>query len=299
MNARLRELWQLYAAAWQRYQPTLRRCAALTRLDQVGAQLTVVAPLLWAASLASGGLPLPGSLLLLLLVMLLGVAAVAVFNDWMESQLLKVAPSSMVAQGETSGREARRVFIALLAFYLGALLWLGWHSLIWGSLALALGLAYPLIKRRLFVVQGYLAMTAALSVPLTYGAYGGWPDAVGWLAYCAAVLWLTGVACQYALQRREYEEMVGIRSLAQLVGESTAALAVGLQLAALFTLWLVELHAELGILYRLGLLAALWLAGRQALLLLRGGDSGLSQAIALNSRFGAVVWLAFLLDALT
>jgi 4-hydroxybenzoate polyprenyltransferase len=244
-----------------------RRFLNICRLHRPTDIVLFLLPGLWSALLASGGelhwLPL----LLLLGAALLIRCAAWVYNDWMESRLLEPAQESFIARKLVSPLEAQLLFSALLLLAL-LLIWpLGTPLLYYAIVALALLLGYPILKTRLLLTQPYLGSCYAWLVPMAWATQGVTPDKSAWLLFTAVLLWATAFTTLYALPRRNYEQQVGIRSLAQLFGENSWLFILAMQFSALFTLWLIGRQLELNLFFRIGLATALLLLPYQHWLL--------------------------------
>jgi 4-hydroxybenzoate polyprenyltransferase len=103
-----------------------------------------------------------------------------------------------------------------------------------GSLALVA--AYPFMKRITWWPQAWLGLV------FSWGALVGWPAVTGQLAWPAFVLWLGSIAwvvgydTLYAIQDKEDDALVGVRSSARRLGDK-APLGVGLLYALAVLLW--------------------------------------------------------------
>ncbi len=251
-----------------------RRFFNICRLHRPTDIVLFLLPGLWAALLATGGAPQWLPLLSLLGAALLARCATWVFNDWMESQLLEPAQESFIARKLVSPLEAQLLFAVLLLLAL-LLIWpLGRPLLYYAIAALVLLLGYPIIKTRMLLTQPYLGLCYAWLIPMAWTVQGVTPDKSAWLLFTAVLLWATAFTTLYALPRRNYEQQVGIRSLALLFGENSWLFILVMQLSALFTLWLVGRQLELSLFFRIGLATALILLPYQHWLLFNHPQRG-------------------------
>lgn len=166
----------------------------------------------------------------LLLWTLLGAIAMrgagCVYNDIVDADLdrqVARTASRPVASGRVSKRAAWIWLLALCAMGLLVLLQLRWEAQLVALGSLALVAAYPFMKRITGWPQAWLGLV------FTWGAPTGWvalrSDRLDVLAalYGGAMLWCIGYDTIYALQDREDDAMVGIRSSALTLGSKVQA----------------------------------------------------------------------------
>ncbi len=200
--------------------------------------------------------------------LLLGAIAMrgagCVYNDIVDAELdAKVARTAArpVASGRVSKRLAWGWLLALCLIGLIVLLQLRWQAQVVALGSLALVAVYPFMKRITWWPQAWLGMV------FNWGLLVGWTqlrldnwDALA-AVYAGCIAWVIGYDTIYALQDREDDAMVGIRSSALAMGARVQAGIAGFYVAAI-VLW------ALGIwLYRpdpLALLALLPVAGHLA-----------------------------------
>lgn len=187
-----------------------------------------------------------------------------VYNDIVDADLdAKVARTALrpVASGRVSKKRAWLWLLALCLIGLVVLLQLTWQAQVVALGSLALVAAYPFMKRITWWPQAWLGMV------FNWGLLVGWSELRldNWDAlaavYAGAICWVIGYDTIYALQDREDDAMVGIRSSALAMGSRVQAGIAGFYAAAI-ALW------ALGVwLYRpdpLALLALLPVAGHLA-----------------------------------
>ncbi len=187
-----------------------------------------------------------------------------VYNDIVDADLdRQVARTALrpVASGRVSKRLACGWLVALCLVGLVVLLQLRWEAQLVALGSLALVAAYPFMKRITWWPQAWLGMV------FNWGILVGWTELRldNWDAlaavYAGCICWVIGYDTIYALQDREDDAMVGIRSSALAMGTRVQAGIAGFYAAAV-GLW------GLGIwLYRpdpLALLALLPVAGHLA-----------------------------------
>ena len=215
-----------------------RDLAQLARFDRPIGWWLLFWPCAWGVWLAGGGLQLE-----LVLWLLVGAIAMrgagCVYNDIVDSDLdRKVArtASRPVASGRISKKLAWSWLLALCIIGLAVLLQLRVLSAVVALASLALVAAYPFMKRITWWPQAWLGLV------FTWGLLVGWTEIRGdyWAVlaamYAGAVCWVIGYDTIYALQDREDDALVGIRSSALRMGRHVRG-GVTLFYTAAMALW--------------------------------------------------------------
>jgi 4-hydroxybenzoate polyprenyltransferase len=221
--------------------PALRDYALLARLDRPIGWWLLFWPCAWGLWLAGGGVQWA-----LLGWMLLGSIAMrgagCVYNDIVDAPLdRQVARTAArpVASGRVSRKAAWAWLFALCLVGLLVLLQLRWQAQLVALGSLALVAAYPFMKRITWWPQAWLGLVFTWGAPVGWVALRG--DQLGVLAalYAGAVCWVIGYDTIYALQDREDDAMVGIRSSALRMGARVKG-GVGLFYAAALLFWAIS-----------------------------------------------------------
>ncbi len=215
-----------------------RDLAQLARFDRPIGWWLLFWPCAWGVWLAGGGWQLA-----LLGWMLLGSIAMrgagCVYNDIVDADLdRKVARTAArpVASRRISNRAAWIWLTALSLVGLIVLLQLRWQAQLVALASLALVAAYPFMKRITWWPQAWLGLV------FTWGLLVGWTalrsDNWDVLAaiYAGSVMWVIGYDTIYALQDREDDALVGIRSSALKMG-ARVRIGVALFYGAATGLW--------------------------------------------------------------
>ncbi len=220
--------------------PVPRDLAQLARFDRPIGWWLLFWPCVWGVWLSGTGwqLVLVGWLLLGSIAMR---GAGCVYNDIVDADLdRKVARTAArpVASGRISRRKAWVWLAALSLVGLAVLLQLRWQAQLVAIGSLALVAAYPFMKRITWWPQAWLGMV------FTWGLLVGWTalrsdnwDALGAI-YAGSVMWVIGYDTIYALQDREDDALVGIRSSALRLGDRVK-LGVALFYGAAMALWVL------------------------------------------------------------
>ncbi|MCZ8369818.1 MAG: 4-hydroxybenzoate octaprenyltransferase [Porphyrobacter sp.] len=215
-----------------------RDLALLARFDRPIGWWLLFWPCVFAVWLAGAGaqFALLGWLLLGSIAMR---GAGCVYNDIVDADLdAKVARTALrpVASGRVSKRAAWAWLVALCCVGLVVLLQLRLEAQIVALGSLALVAAYPFMKRITWWPQAWLGMV------FNWGLLVGWSelrwdnwDALAAL-YAGCICWVIGYDTIYALQDREDDAMVGIRSSALAMGMRVQA-GIGGFYAATIGLW--------------------------------------------------------------
>lgn len=215
-----------------------RDLAQLARFDRPIGWWLLFWPCAWGVWLAGAG---PQWVLIAL--MLLGSVAMrgagCVYNDILDADLdarVERTASRPIASGRISRKAAWLWLLALCAVGLVVLLQLRWEARLVALASLALVAAYPLMKRITYWPQAWLGMV------FTWGILVGWTQLrfdqweVLAAAYAGAVCWVIGYDTIYALQDREDDALVGIKSSALAMGSRVKG-GVALFYACAVALW--------------------------------------------------------------
>jgi 4-hydroxybenzoate polyprenyltransferase len=221
----------------------LRPYASLMRLDRpIGAWL-LFWPCAWSVALAGMG---PNGIALILWFALGAWAmrsAGCVWNDIVDRDLdAKVERTRLrpLASGRASLAGAWILLAALGLVGLAVLLQLGRTAQLVALASLAPVAAYPFMKRITWWPQAWLGLV------FSWGALVGWPAVRGELGATALILWagsifwVIGYDTIYALQDREDDALVGVRSSALALGRH-ARKGVAICYAIALALWAVAL----------------------------------------------------------
>jgi 4-hydroxybenzoate polyprenyltransferase len=214
-----------------------RDLAQLARFDRPIGWWLLFWPCAWSVWLAGAGWQIE-----LIAWLLLGAIAMrgagCVYNDLIDADLdRQVARTAArpVASGRVSKRLAWGWLFTLCAVGLVVLLQLRWQAQVVALASIALVAAYPFMKRITWWPQAWLGLV------FSWGALVGWTALRGdnWdvlaALYAACAMWVIGYDTIYALQDREDDALVGIRSSALRLGARVkGGVALFYALAVLF-----------------------------------------------------------------
>jgi len=198
----------------------LRAFALLARFDRPIGWWLLFWPCAWGMLLA-GGEDRWATIAWLLLGAIAMRGAGCVYNDIVDRDLdAKVARTAArpVASGAVSVRAAWVWLFALCLVGLVVLLQLRWQAQLVALASLAPVAAYPFMKRITWWPQAWLGLV------FSWGALVGWSevrsDHLDVLAalYAGSIAWVVGYDTIYALQDREDDALIGVRSSARRLG---------------------------------------------------------------------------------
>jgi len=216
-----------------------RPYALLARFDRPIGWWLLFWPGAWAIALA-GGLPARWPMLLWFLLGAIAMrGAGCVYNDIVDRDLdARVARTATrpIASGAVSLRAAWTWLGVLCLIGLIVLLQLRWQAQLVALGSLVLVAAYPFMKRITWWPQAWLGLVFTWSAPTAWVEMTGGFDLAGFLLYAGAFFWVIGYDTIYALQDREDDVLVGIRSSALAMGRHVRG-GVALCFAAALLLW--------------------------------------------------------------
>lgn len=253
----------------QRTSPpwTWSAVADLIRLDNQSGTLLLLLPSLWSLVLANQGRPpirLIGTFLLGAFVMRsLGV----VFNDLADRNFDKhVARTSNrpLAAGRLVPWQALLVALGLTGVAAGLVATLNWLTILLSPIALLLAAIYPFCKRWIQIPQAVLGIAFGWGTIMAWAASCDSLAPAAWWLFAATTCWAVAYDTIYALQDREDDRRIGVKSSALLFGTAVPT-AVGL--------------------FLLGMIGCLIIAGQLAGL-------GMGYYVALTLLTGAFLWQA-------
>src|SRR5215469_9038508 len=168
-----------------------------------------------------------------------------------------------IPSGAITVRQA--VLLLIVQCLLGLLILIQFNlfAIVLGASSLVLVAAYPFMKRITWWPQAWLGLTFNWGALLGFAAQMGSVDVADLMLYAGLVFWTLGYDTIYALQDREDDALIGVKSTALLFGEQSAkwvarfyTIAFTLILAAGFTehtgwpFWLVMLLAGAHLLWQ-------------------------------------------------
>lgn len=218
--------------------PKWRSFADLIRLPNQAGTLLLMLPTLWTLVLASQGRPRPLLLAIFAAGAFLMRSAGVIVNDVADRSLDRQVERTRqrpLASGAMGVGEAMAAAAVLLALAAGLLLFLNPLAVVLSPVALLFAALYPFTKRFLHIPQLMLGAAFGWGVVMAWAAVRGTLDPPAWLLYGATICWALAYDTIYALQDREDDRRISVRSAAILFG-ARVWLAVGVSFGAMLLL---------------------------------------------------------------
>ena len=230
-----------------RLPPTIRGLALLARFDRPIGWWLLFWPGAWGVALAGGAMQRWSLILWLLLGSIAMRGAGCVFNDIVDRDLdAQVARTRArpIPSGLVSVKLAWAWLVALSLIGLVVLVQLRPLAAGVALASLAPVAAYPFMKRITWWPQAWLGLV------FSWAALVGWAEVAGdlaaplWLLYAGSIAWVIGYDTIYALQDREDDALIGVRSSALRMGSRVKAGVALFYLVALLcwagAVWMVR-----------------------------------------------------------
>jgi len=220
----------------------------LIRLQSQTGTWLLMLPTLWSLVLAARGQPPLHLLAIFMAGSFVMRSAGVVLNDLADRSFDRHVTRTRVrplASGELSPSHAMLV-VGLFLLLAGMLvLLLDPLTILLSPVALLLAGLYPFAKRVIHLPQAMLGIAFGWGTIMAWTASRGLLEAPAWCLFAATVCWAIGYDTIYALQDREDDRRIGVKSSALLFGSSTW-IAVGAFFSAMLLLlgfagWLVQI----------------------------------------------------------
>ncbi len=287
-------------SAWKPY-------AQLSRLDRpIGWQLLVL-PCWMGIAVARTGYGFFGDDLKYAALFLIGAIAMrgagCTYNDILDRDIDRQVERTRLRplpSGAVSLKAAWAWLVAQCLIGLGVLLSLPMLAQITALIAIPLVALYPLMKRITWWPQAWLGIVFSWGALVGGAAVAYEPDGIAYetvALYAGCICWTIGYDTIYALQDREDDALVGVRSTARLFADKWRTWTTVFYVAA------IALWASAGAVAGAGLIVAVSLSAIGALLiwpmLQSVSDKSPETALAAfkrNALIGAAILLAFSLE---
>lgn len=221
----------------------------LIRLSNQAGTLLLMLPTMWALVLASRGKPAWSLLAVFAVGSFLMRSAGVVLNDLADrsfDRLVERTRTRPLASGALGVPVALATATLLILAAVGLLLLTNELTILLSPVAIFLAAVYPYSKRFLHLPQAVLGLAFGWGVVMAWAAARNRLEAPVWLLYAATLLWAVAYDTIYALQDREDDARIGLKSSALLFGARTW-IAVSISLGGmLFMLGLTGWMMSLG-----------------------------------------------------
>ncbi|MFN4025409.1 MAG: 4-hydroxybenzoate octaprenyltransferase [Hyphomonas sp.] len=284
-------------AAWQPY-------AMLARLDRPVGVWLLFLPCLMGLGFArlSSGLYLID--LVWIVLFLIGAAVMrgagCTWNDITDREFdgrVARTANRPIPSGAVSVKQAYAFLLAQLA--IGGLIWLTlpWDAKIAALLALPLVAIYPYTKRVTWWPQAWLGLTFNWGVFVGAAAADVITGPV-YVLYAGLILWTIAYDTIYALQDREDDALIGVRSTARLFGERAVLISFSFHISAAALIGAAAYFEGAGRIGAVTALAFLLHGAWQATTLRTKGEGEALRMFKSNVYAGVIVAAGFLIAAM-
>jgi 4-hydroxybenzoate polyprenyltransferase len=250
--------------------PRLQAFANLIRLFNQTGTLLLLFPALWSLVLASHGWPATDLLIIFVLGSFIMRSAGVIMNDLadrsFDGQVERTRHRPLVS-GQLRPKHALSLLAILLTIAAGLLYFLNPLTWLLSPVALLLAGLYPFCKRFLHIPQLMLGVAFGWGGVMAWAAVRDELESGTWLLFGATICWAIVYDTIYAIQDKEDDKKIGVKSSAILFGSYTW---LGVGLAGFFMLLFLSLAGQvsnLGTEYFLGLMLVAVLVGYQVILL--------------------------------
>jgi 4-hydroxybenzoate polyprenyltransferase len=271
----------------------------LIRFDKPIGTLLLLWPTWWALWITAGGVPDLKLLLIFTLGTFLMRSAGCVINDLADRHwdgAVNRTSGRPLVTGAVSVKEARLLFITLLALSFVLVLFTNPLTIKLSFAAVALASTYPFMKRYTHLPQLILGAAFSWGIPMAFAAQTNELPAALWLIYCGNLLWTMAYDTKYAMVDREDDLVVGIKSTAILFGNNDRLVIGLLQLGFLSLMLVAGIQFQLGTFYYLGLVGAAFLCVYHQYLIRERNPTACFRAFLHNNWIGAVIFAGIAMD---
>ncbi|MEC4888729.1 MAG: 4-hydroxybenzoate octaprenyltransferase [Nitrospira sp.] len=210
----------------------------LIRLRNQTGTLLLALPSLWSLALAERGLPSGRLFAIFLAGSFLMRSAGVILNDLADRSFdrhVTRTKTRPLASGELRPAQAVVLLVILLVAAGGLLLFLNGLTRWLAPIAVLLSALYPFCKRVIHIPQAVLGIAFGWGAIMAWAASRGTLDTPAWLLFAATIAWAIAYDTIYALQDRDDDRRIGVKSAALFFGSSTW-MAVGVALSLMLIL---------------------------------------------------------------
>ncbi|MBM4132297.1 MAG: 4-hydroxybenzoate octaprenyltransferase [Nitrospira sp.] len=198
--------------------------ADLIRLRNQSGTLLLLWPTLWSLVLASEGHPSRTLLAVFVVGSFLMRSAGVVLNDLADRSFdRQVARTKTrpLASGALSMQASLVTAFLLLSASAGLLYFLNRLTILLSPMAFLLAVLYPFSKRFVQIPQAVLGIAFGWGAVMAWAAVRNHLDFPVWFLYAGTICWALGYDTIYALQDRDDDERIGVKSSAIYFGPRT------------------------------------------------------------------------------
>lgn len=210
----------------------------LIRLPNQSGTWLLMLPTLWSLVLAAQGRPSLELVAIFMAGSFLMRSAGVVLNDIADrsfDQKVLRTQSRPLATGEVTVPQALAVASLLILAAAALVLLLNPLTMLLSPIALALAALYPFAKRVVQIPQAVLGIAFGWGTVMAWAASRGSLETTAWCLFGATICWAIAYDTIYAIQDREDDRRIGVKSSAILFGSHTWW-AVGASLSCMLVL---------------------------------------------------------------
>ena len=189
----------------------------LMRLDKPIGILLLLWPTLWALLIAGQGQPNIVIVLIFVTGTVLMRSAGCVLNDIADSRFdgfVSRTQTRPLANHEIHKKEAYLLALVLSLVAFGLVSQLNGFTIKLSIAAMLLAASYPYTKRFLAIPQAYLGIAFSFGIPMAFAAIMNYLPPICWLLLAANIFWVIAYDTEYAMEDREDDIKLGLRSSA-------------------------------------------------------------------------------------
>ncbi len=271
----------------------------LMRLNRPVGIFLLLWPTLWALWISSEGHPDTKILIVFILGVIVMRSAGCVINDYLDRDIDPYVRRTLdrpLASGKLRPKDALILFGVLMtiAFLLASFLDMKTLAMAVGGAILAV--IYPLMKRIIYLPQGFLGLAFGWSIPMAFVAQTGTVPKEAWLLYAATIFWVIAYDSIYAIPDKEDDMRIGVKSSVILFDDLDSAVIMGLQITFFVSMLLLARQLSLGLYFLSSLAFAFILVIYQHLLLKKKTDDHCIKAFKNNNWIGALIFTGLFLN---
>ena len=272
----------------------------IMRLRKQYGTLLLLCPTLWSLFIVSEGKPTFKHLVVFVLGSFLMRSAGCVINDIADRKVdgfVERTKERALPGGRLKLGEAVILFflLSLLAFAL--VLMLNTLTVLLSFVAIILAAVYPLVKRVSHLPQMVLGAAFGWGAVMAWSAVEGSVSLLALLIFAANIFWAMSYDTIYALMDIEDDRLVGVKSMAILLGKNVYTALYSFIAIFISILTLVGWMAGLGVIYFTGLaLAFLALAGIVNMIMKSPTEKNALKGFIINAFVGLLILLSIIID---
>ena len=271
----------------------------LMRLHKPIGILLLLWPTWWALWLAGQGSPSIKNIIVFTLGVIVMRSAGCVINDIADRHVDKYVARTRerpITSGKINVRQALALFIFLMLFAFGLVLFLNPLSIGLAFVGAFFAIGYPFLKRYTHLPQAGLGLAFAWGVPMAFAAQNNVISLAGWQVFFTAVIWPFMYDTLYAMVDREDDLKIGVKSTAILFGRYDRFIISILQIILLLAFLNMGYVFGLSWWYKLSVLGAALLFGYQQYLIRHRQPKLCFTAFLNNNWVGMFIFLGILLS---